>query len=77
MRTLISTVVCVALLGGASTADAHIIHIIKAIKDKHHAKHDGLLEKIRHHHAMKPKHEHKHKHHHHGNGGAGGCPTCH
>mgnify|MGYP006209000249 CR=1 FL=1 len=44
-------------------APAHaIIHVIKALKEAHHAKHDSLFEKLRHHHAMKPKHKHKHGH---------------
>lgn len=60
----------VALAFAMPPAPAHaIIHVIKALKEAHHAKHDSLFEKLRHHHAMKPKHKHKH--------GAGGCPTCH
>ena len=64
----------VALAFAMPPAPAHaIIHVVKALKEAHHAKHDSLFEKLRHHHAMKPKHKHKHGQGH----GAGGCPTCH
>ena len=59
----------IALAFAMPPAPAHaIIHVVKALKDKHSAKHDSLFEKLRHHHAMKPKHKHGH--------GAGGCSTC-
>ncbi len=61
-----------ALAFAMPPAPAHAIipvfHAIKALKEAHHAKHDSLFEKLRHHHAMKPKHKHGH---------GGGCPTCH
>jgi hypothetical protein len=73
MRYVLAAAVALAVAMPPAPAQA-IIHVIKAVKDAHHAKHDSLFEKLRHHHAMKPKHKHGHGHGHHG---AGGCPTCH
>jgi hypothetical protein len=68
----------VALAFAMPPAPAHaIIHVVKALKDKHHAKHDSLFEKLRHHHAMKPKHKLGDHFKHGGGHGGGGCPTCH
>ena len=71
MRYVLTAAVALAFAMAPTPAPA-IIHVVKALKEAHHAKHDSLFEKLRHHHAMKPKHKHgKHKH-----GGGGGCPGC-
>ena len=61
----------VALAFAMPPAPAHaIFHVVQALKDQYHAKHDSCFEKLRHHHIMKQKHKKCH-------GQACGCPTCH
>ena len=67
-------VLCLAFLLGVSAVPtkAHaLFHVVAALKDAYHAKHDSCFEKLRHHHIMK-KAKHKQC-----NQCGGGCPTCH
>ena len=69
MRYVFCAAVALALAMAPTRADAGL-HVIHALIEAHKAKHDSCFEKLRHKHAMKPKH--KHGHH-----CGGGCQTCH
>jgi hypothetical protein len=71
MRYVFSAAVGLALAIAPLPADAGL-HALHALIEAHYAKHDSCFEKLRHHHAMKPKHKHKHGQH----GAGGGCQTC-
>ncbi len=66
MRYVLCAAIALAIGASAKPADAGL-HALKAIVEAHKAKHDSCFEKLRHHHAMKPKHKH---------GAGGGCATC-
>jgi hypothetical protein len=76
MRFALCAAIALAVATSATPAHAlGVIHAVHALIEKCHAKHDSCLEKLRHHHAMKPKHKHKHKHGQCEQCG-GGCETC-